>query len=176
MTLRPFRLTTIMEAIKIAELRWLEARAIGMNSATTYHSDFCEIMGRDITGILGEMVVGRRFDKTYLPAINTFHNQADVGEDIEVRSTPHPNGSLILRDNDDPGRRYVLVICDPMAGFEVKGWCYGIEAMTDEWHMRGEGRPHWRYKGPLRAFSTLTLERPKDAPTNAETASAEYSW
>jgi hypothetical protein len=83
---------------------------------------------------------------------------------------------LILRDNDDPGRRYVLVICDPMAGFEVKGWCYGIEAMTNEWHMKGEGRPHWRYKGPLRAFSTLTLERPKDAPTNAETASAEYSW
>jgi hypothetical protein len=83
---------------------------------------------------------------------------------------------LILRDNDDPGRRYVLVICDPMTGFEVKGWCYGIEAMTDKWHMKDEGRPHWRYKGPLRDFSTLTLERPKDAPTSAETASAEYSW
>jgi hypothetical protein len=175
-SLRPFRLATLMEAVKVAELRYLEARVGGMNNATTYQSDFVEVMSRDVGGILAEMVVGRKFSRTFLPAINTFHNQADVGEDIEVRSTPHLNGSLILRDNDDPGRRYVLVICDPMAGFEVKGWCYGIEAMTDEWHMKGEGRPHWRYKGPLRSFSTLTLERPKDAPTNAETASAEYSW
>jgi hypothetical protein len=176
MTLRPFRLTTLLEAAKVAELRWLEARAIGMNSATTYHSDYCEIMGRDITGILGEMVVGRRFDKAYLPAINTFHGKADVGEDIEVRATEHLNGSLIVRDNDDPARRYVLVVVDPMRGFAVRGWIYGYEATKDEWHMKSEGRPHWRYKGPLRSFSTLTLERPKDAPTNAETASAEYAW
>jgi hypothetical protein len=163
MSLRPFRLATIMEAVKVAELRWLEACAIGMNSATTYHSDYCEIMGRDITGILGEMVVGRRFDKTCLPAINTFHGKADVGDDIEVRSTPHLNGSLILRDNDDSARRYVLVICDPMQGFEVKGWAWGHEAKTDEWAKTDEGRPHWRYKGPLRPWNTLTLERPAEA-------------
>jgi hypothetical protein len=171
MTLRPFRLTTIMEAIKIAELRWLEARAIGMNSATTYHSDYCEIMGRDITGILGEMVVGRRFDKTYLPAINTFHGKADVGEDIEVRSTEHLNGSLIIRDNDDPARRYVLVVVDPMRGFAVRGWVYGYEATKDEWHKKGEGRPAWWYRGPLRAWETLTLERPADAQLQPE-----YAW
>lgn len=39
MTMRPFRLATIMEAIKIAELRYLEARVGGMNNATTYWSD-----------------------------------------------------------------------------------------------------------------------------------------
>jgi hypothetical protein len=176
MSLRPFRLATILEAIKVAELRYLEARVGGMNNATTYQSDYVEVMSRDVGGILAELVVGRKFDRSFLPTVNTFHKQADVGGDIEVRSTPHLNGSLILRDNDDPARRYVLVICDPMQGFEVKGWAWGHEAKTDEWHMKGEGRPHWRYKGPLRAFSTLTLERPKDAPTNAETASAEYSW
>jgi len=63
-----------------------------------------------------------------------------------------------------------------MQGFEVKGWAWGHEAKTDEWAKTDEGRPHWRYRGSLRAFSTLTLARPKDAPTNAETASAEYSW
>lgn len=171
MNLRPFRLATLMEAVKVAELRYLEARVGGMNNATTYQSDFVEVMSRDVGGILAELVIGRRFDRTFLPAINTFHKQADVGEDIEVRSTPHLNGSLILRDNDDPGRRYVLVICDPMQGFAVRGWCYGVEAMTDESHKTDEGRPHWRYKGRLRAFSTLTLARPKDAPT-----SAEYVW
>jgi len=163
MNLRPFRLATILEAVKVAELRYLEARVGGMNNATTYQSDFVEVMSRDVGGILAELVVGRRFDRTFLPAINMFHKQADVGEDIEVRSTPHLNGSLILRDNDDPGRRYVLVICDPMLGFAVRGWVYGYEAMTDERAKTDEGRPHWRYKGRLRPWETLTLERPAEA-------------
>ena len=163
MNLRPFRLATIMEAVKVAELRYLEARVGGMNNATTYQSDFVEVMSRDVGGIFAELVIGRRFDRTFLPAVNTFHKRADVGEDIEVRSTPHLNGSLILRDNDDPGRRYVLVICDPMLGFAVRGWCYGHEAMTEEWHETDEGRPHWRYKGRLRAWETLTLARPATA-------------
>jgi hypothetical protein len=38
MSLRPFRLATILEAIKVAELRYLEARVGGMNNATTYQS------------------------------------------------------------------------------------------------------------------------------------------
>lgn len=171
MTLRPFRLATIMEAVKVAELRFLEARVGGMNNATTYQSDFMEIMSRDIGGILAEMVVGRRFNRHYLPAINTFHGQADVGEDIEVRSTQHSNGSLIIRDNDDPARRYVLVIVDPMAGFEVRGWVYGYEATRDEWLKKGEGRTAWWYRGPMRAWETLTLERPKDAALQPE-----YVW
>jgi hypothetical protein len=171
MNLRPFRLATIMEAVKVAELRYLEARVGGMNNATTYQSDFVEVMSRDVGGILAEMVIGRRFDRTFLPAINTFHAKADVGEDIEVRSTPHLNGSLILRDNDDPARRYVLVICDPMLGFAVRGWCYGYEAKTDEWAKTDEGRPHWRYKGRLRPWETLTLARPADAQPQPE-----YAW
>jgi hypothetical protein len=170
-TLRPFRLTTIMEAVKVAELRYLEARVGGMNNATTYQSDFVEVMSRDVGGILAELVVGRKFSRTFLPAINTFHNQADVGEDIEVRSTPHLNGALIVRDNDDPARRYVLVVCDPMRGFAVRGWCYGYEATKDEWHKKGEGRPAWWYRGPLRAWETLTLERPEDAQPKPE-----YAW
>jgi hypothetical protein len=128
-------------------------------------------MSRDVGGILAELVVGRKFSRTFLPAINTFHNQADVGEDIEVRSTPHLNGSLILRDNDDPGRRYVLVVVDPMRGFAVRGWIYGYEATKDEWHKKGEGRAAWWYRGPLRAWETLTLERPKDAAMQPE-----YAW
>ena len=163
MSLRPFRLATILEAVKVAELRYLEARVGGMNNATTYHSEYVEVMSRDVGGILAEMVVGRKFSRTFLPAVNTFHAQADVGEDIEVRSTPHLNGSLILRDNDDPARRYVLVICDPMLGFSVRGWCYGYEARTDEWAKTDEGRPHWRYKGSLRPWETLTLARPAEA-------------
>jgi hypothetical protein len=154
--LKPFRLTTLMEAIKIAELRWLEARVMKLNAATTVERDYCKIMADEVGGILAEIVVGRRFDKTYLPATNTFHRRADVGDDIEVRSTVYLNGALIVRDNDDPARRYVLVVCDPMKGFMIRGWAYGHEAKQPQWLETGNGRPAYWYRGPLRAFEELT--------------------
>jgi hypothetical protein len=154
--LKPFRLTTLMEAIKIAELRWLEARVMKLNAATTIERDYCKIMADEVGGILAEIVVGRRFDKTYLPATNTFHRRADVGDDIEVRSTVYLNGALIVRDNDDPARRYVLVVCDPMKGFMIRGWAYGHEAKQPQWLETGNGRPAYWYRGPLRAFEELT--------------------
>jgi hypothetical protein len=145
--LKQFRLTTLMEAIKIAELRWLEARAMKLNAATTIERDYCQI--------------GRKFDKTFLPATNSFHKRADVGEDIEVRSTVYLNGALIVRDNDDPERRYVLVICDPMKGFMIRGWAYGHEAKQPQWLQAGSGRPAYWYRGPLRPFDGMTIERPE---------------
>jgi hypothetical protein len=166
--MRPFKLSTLMEAIKIAEQRFLQARVGGMNEATTYQSNYMEIMERDIGGILGEMVVGRRFDRHYLPAVNTFHGRADVGEDIEVRSTKYANGALILRDNDADDRRYVLVIVDPMQGFEIKGWAWGHEAKTDAWFKNDQGRPAWWYRGELRSVESLTLEIPAEQK--------EYTW
>lgn len=170
--MRPFKLSTLMEAIKVAEQRFLQARVGGMNEATTYQSNYMEIMERDITGILGEMVVGRRFDKHYLPAVNTFHGKADVGEDIEVRSTKYANGALILRDNDADDRRYVLVIVEPMVGFEIKGWVWGYEAKTTQWYKDDQGRPAWWYRGELRPIERLTVE-PEPRETNA---AGEYTW
>jgi hypothetical protein len=153
--MRKFRLSTLMRAIKIAETRFLEARAKNMNDATTYHSNYMEIMERDITGILGEMVVGRAIDPNYMPSVNTFHGTSDVVNGIEVRSTQHQNGSLIIRDNDDPSRKYVLVVVQPMIGFDIKGWVYGYEAKTDEWFKSDDGRPAWWYRGKLRQISDL---------------------
>jgi hypothetical protein len=169
--LRPFRLITLIEAMKIAELRFTEAVILNLNNATTYQSDVAEIMTRSIGGILAELVIGRKFDRFFFPSINTFHKQADVGQDIEVRSTPHENGSLILRDNDDAARRYVFVVCDPMRGFHVRGWVYGYEAMTDEWRKTDEGRPAWWFRGTYRPHETLTLQRPDDAKMPLE-----YKW
>jgi len=156
-SIKSFSFSMVMEAIKIAELRFLEARAGGMNDSTTYRSNYMEIMERDVGGILAEMVIGRRFSNIYLPSVNTFHNQADVGEDIEVRSTKHAGGALILRDNDDPSRRYVLVICDPMIGYEIKGWIWGWEGKKTEWYKDGQGRPAWWYRGKFRDIEDLNV-------------------
>lgn len=175
----PFSLATIVEAVKLAELRILESKILGLNPSTTYESYDKEILERTINGILAELVVGRSLgDKFYLPSTNTFHRQADVGHDIEVRSSTNLGSPLWIRDNDDKARRYVLVICDAMKGFITRGWVYGYEAMTDEWWYEPEAkegeskpRPAWRYTGKLRPFNTLTYLRPNDAQ-----GEVDYRW
>lgn len=175
----PFSLATIVEAVKLAELRILEAKIFGFNASKTYESYDKEVLERTINSILAELVIGRSLGhKFYLPSTNTFHKQADVGHDIEVRSSTNPNSPLWIRDNDDKARRYVLVICDAMKGFIVRGWVYGYEATTEEWWYEPEAkegedkpRPAWRYTGKLRPFNTLTLVRPKDAQGDVE-----YRW
>ena len=174
----PFRLSTIVEAVKLAELRILESKILGLNPSTTYETYDKAILERTINSILAELVIGRPFDKFYLPSTNTFHRQADVGKDIEVRSSTNSDSPLWIRDNDDPARRYVLVICDAMKGFFVRGWVYGYEATTDDWWFEPEGkqgedkpRPAWRYKGALRPYKTLTALRPADAK-----GEVEYRW
>lgn len=176
-SLRPFSLTTLMRAIKVAEARFLEGRAGGMNADTTYKSHYMEQMQREVRGVLAETVIGRRFDKHFFPTVNTFHKKADVGEDIEVRSTEHLNGALILRDDDPPDRRYVLVCIDlnehkltPRMGFIVRGWTWGHGVISDDFWDDGsgsrgnpKGRPGWWYRGPLRPWNTLTLARPAEA-------------
>lgn len=167
---KPFPLRAIVEATHVAQLRQLESQLLGLNHATSYQRGYEERLEDEINGILAEMIVGRIVkDKAFMPSINTFHKEADVGQDIEVRSTRELHHNLILRDNDDAFRRYVLVICDAMRGWYVKGWCYGHEAMQKQWHRPEEGRPHYLYMGQLRHIDTLTLERPKDAKT-------EYEW
>ena len=161
---KPFPLRVIVEAFKVAELRQLESQLMGLNHANSMIRTYEQRLEDEINGVLSEIIVGRIVDKkTFMPTLNTFHEQADVGEDIEVRSSKELTNNLILRDNDDAFRRYVLVICDAMRGWYVKGWCYGYEAMQPEWFRAEEGRPHYLYKGQLRHIDTLTLERPKDA-------------
>jgi hypothetical protein len=169
----PFKLTTIYEAMKVAELRHTSSAVLKLNPDTTYKSNYLEFVTRNINSVLAEFVIGRRFDSKFLPKLNVFHEKADVEEDIEVRSTPkHRDYTLFIRDNDDIARRYVLVICDALKGYVVKGWVYGYEAATDEWWVsepkNGCDRPAWFYKGPLRPWSTLTKERPSDAKMDTE--------
>lgn len=161
---KPFPLRVIVEAFKVAELRQLESQLMGLNHANSTKRTYEQRLEDEINGVLSEIIVGRIVDKkTFMPTLNGFHEKADVGEDIEVRSSKELTNNLILRDNDDAFRRYVLVICDAMRGWYVKGWCYGYEAMQPEWFRAEEGRPHYLYKGELRHIDTLTLERPKDA-------------
>jgi len=178
-TFTPYPFHIVYEAMKIAELRHIASRNLGCNLNTTYESDYIEVLTREVNSVLAELVIGRAFTKDYMVGINTFHRQADVGHDIEVRSSANPSQALTIRDNDDLARRYVLVISDVMRGYIVRGWVYGHEAALPEYRFEppepkdGEKkqRPCWFYRGPLKPWKELTLSRPPEAQ-----GEVEYRW
>lgn len=105
--------------------------------------DFNERLLIDIRGTCGELAVAKLFNKYWAPSVNTFHTVPDIEPNIEVRTSEHPNASLIVRDNDPDDRWYVLVVGVPPV-MDVRGFIRGSEAKRDEW-MRDPGgrRPSW---------------------------------
>lgn len=105
------------------------------------------LSGRDpvavhIDGVRGEVafhwwLTGEGFT----PTNGTYRTKADIGEDLEVRCRVYNPGQtwpteLIVRSDDDPEKRYVLIINDRTIGyssFVVKGWVNGRDAMRPDW-------------------------------------------
>lgn len=95
--------------------------------------------GISIMGAQGELALNKIRGTSWDESVNTFKTKADVGLDIEVRATDHPNGCLLFRyhiDNDfynytcdKPdilNRKYVLMIVDGNK-FTAVGWLWGYQ-------------------------------------------------
>lgn len=69
----------------------------------------------------------------------------DTGHDtgpLEVRSTKHPNGRLILHPKDHDKSPFVLVRLHRFPVFDIVGWCFGEDGKQKPyWHDVGYGRP-----------------------------------
>ena len=64
----------------------------------------------------------------------------DIGQ-LEVRSTKHTSGRLILHDKDPDDSPFVLVVAEPPS-FCFVGWCYARDGkLKDNWIDVGYGRP-----------------------------------
>lgn len=85
----------------------------------------------DICGCCSELAVARWIGVEWSRSVGTFH-AADVGEDIQVRTTHRDDGRLILRERDFPGHWYVLVTGTPPV-MSLRGYVLGSDAMTPEW-------------------------------------------
>jgi len=65
---------------------------------------------------------------------------------IEIRSTKHKNGCLIVHPKDKDNAPFVLVVCDSNTSFSIKGWAFGYEAKDSKyWKDVGYGRPCYYY-------------------------------
>ena len=92
-----------------------------------------------IEGCLGEMVVALYLGTFWDGKVGDLSN-GDVGK-IEVRTTAHENGRLILHPADHAASRFVLVT-GLNGNYTLRGWILGADGQDKAfWSDPGTGRP-----------------------------------
>lgn len=121
------------------------ATSINGGFSDIHHSErgYMERLKIDVLGACGELAVAKAVNQFWSPSVNTMHKGADVGTDIEVRTTDKPDNCLIVREEDNPDRWYFLVIGNP-PHMSVRGFIRGRNARQDAWLRNPHGhRPAW---------------------------------
>jgi len=103
-----------------------------------------EALATDCRGFGAELAVSRITGLPMNKATGTFHG-ADLGTDVQVRCTPHPQGRLLIRPKnlngtprDPEGFKWVSVIGE-LPLFLIIGWVYwapGFDELRPEWRER----------------------------------------
>ena len=111
-----------------------QAHSIGLKRVTEiggradHHSrhdkriNFHEYVSQNAEAVGSEIAVAMYFNvRNFVPTVNTFKNEADIGSKIEVKWTKYDNGHLILQDSDRLGDVAVLVTGRSPVYF-IAGW------------------------------------------------------
>jgi hypothetical protein len=143
MTIQPevlIEFQDIVLAIKHAELRRFEAVYAGLKDKFFgSHLSQLDILKREAAAVCAEIVVSKWLGLKLALRINTFHREADLGDDIEVRCVVDPKRELVIRPNDNYGRRFVLVHIGKNKG-KIIGWIWGYEGMVDDYKANPNGK------------------------------------
>jgi hypothetical protein len=125
-------------AASVGIKRHIESKARGLRDNHGY--DGTMNWQYDLDGACAELAVAKLLGLRWDGTIDTF-KKSDVGGDIQIRHTVPKNNRLIIRPDDNPKHRYMLVTgTDPI--YNVVGWIYGSEAMSHkEWLESPVNRP-----------------------------------
>jgi len=91
-----------------------------------------------MTRISTECAVAKGLGLYWDGSVDTFHDKADIGESIEVRSVKDTQRQLLVRPNDPvEGRIYVLVVdlwrMGTTPNYVIRGWLPGEECKQDKY-------------------------------------------
>jgi hypothetical protein len=127
-------------------------RAISANAQRTHGQPDNNRWEQDIEGCCAEVAVCKALGIYWTGAERIRAN--DAGS-FDVRYTPHPNGCLILHD-EDPDRRFVLVI-GKYGVYRLAGWIDAVEGKVERfWGDKGHNRPaYWIPQDELHPMDTL---------------------
>lgn len=118
-------------------MRKLVGRAKGLSHA--YNFKGTDSWGMDIEAAAAEAVVAKYLNLFWSPG--GVRANADVGDQVQVRWSPRPNGRLILHNEDKDDQPFVLVTGE-VPYFTIVGWIYGRTGKDKRfWNDPGTGRP-----------------------------------
>jgi hypothetical protein len=111
-------------------------------------------IARDAEAIGAEMVVARYLGvKDFEPTINTFKNQADVCNSIEVKHTSWKDGHLIVKPSDRDSDIAVLVVGES-PNYIIIGWIPVAVAKSPR-YKSDQSNSYWVSQINLQPIETL---------------------
>jgi len=128
------RLSTLdfCDAVTVAAERMRQSAQRSLNHANVRSRPLFVRLGDEIRGTASELAVANWLGIPWSRSVDTFHFEADVAEDVDVRCTERHDGRLILRERDHPYRNFVLVTGTPPI-MVLQGHIRGSDAMQPEW-------------------------------------------
>jgi hypothetical protein len=131
----------------------------------------------DVNGHCGEIAFCRCLGIDWTPDINAFHDIPDILNIFEIRTTHYPHGRLIIRDDENQSRCFVLITGNAWQiprTMTLRGYIWGHKAAQPEFLDNPHNhRPSWFV--PQTALSPLTpalcryaclMDRPKMCEVN----------
>jgi hypothetical protein len=109
-----------------------------------------------IEGAAGEMAFAKAMNKYYSSSVNTFKSSDGDVDKLEIRTRADHGYDLIVRKDDKPNRRYVLVT-GMAPHFRIIGWLEGSLARRDKWWKTYANRPGAWFvpKNSLKPINTI---------------------
>lgn len=121
------------ELVTLTTHEWRYAAAVGIERHINRRSGgFAQSENgyeKHVRGACAEMAVAKWLNVFWKGALvdDPRENRGDVQDGVEVRSTAHPDGRLLIREKDDPDSMFILAVGEPPK-FELVGWIYAGEA------------------------------------------------
>jgi hypothetical protein len=125
----------ISYAVLVGTARRNESINKNLDSSRRHSSD---VWGIDIEGAAAELAYCKGMGYYFLPTVNTF-KAADIGTDVQIRSTKLPDGKLIVR-HDDPNEHIYVLVVGEVPDFKIIGYIFGHAAKRSVWLYNPGGR------------------------------------
>jgi hypothetical protein len=81
-----------------------------------------EYVAQMAESMAAEWMVARTLGYDYSPGITWDKSKADVGNNIEVKWTPNPDGNLWIQDSDRHDRDIAVLVTGQQSNMKIKGW------------------------------------------------------
>lgn len=121
-------------------------RKINRNNYNNLKLDDKHDIELDILGICGEIALAKYLNVYWEPNI-TGGFAYDIYPNIQVRTTKHENGRLIVHQKDNDNDRYFLVYANNDI-FTIKGWIFGKDAKQKEFWCDPTGKNRFAFFVP----------------------------